>query len=128
MVAMNHTIIHFEIPANDLGMMKEFYSRVFGWKANDVPGMDYAVMHTVPTDEKGMLLEPGVNGGIYQRTSKVQVPINYIQVESVDDYMDRVTSEGGSILAPKQHIQGVGYIAWVSDPEGNPIGLITPQM
>jgi len=86
------------------------------------------VMHTVPTDEKGMLLEPGVNGGIYQSTSKVQVPINYIQVESVDDYMDRVTSEGGSILAPKQHIQGVGYIAWVSDPEGNPIGLITPQM
>jgi len=75
-----------------------------------------------------MLLEPGVNGGIYQRTSKEQVPINYIRVESVDDYMDRVTSEGGRILAPKQHIQGVGYIAWVSDPEGNPIGLITPQM
>lgn len=128
MVAMNHTIIHFEIPANDLSMMKDFYNKVFGWKVNDVPGMDYAVLHTVPTDEKGMLLEPGVNGGIYQRTSKEQVPLNYIHVESVDEYMERVTSEGGKILAPKQHVQGVGYIAWVSDPEGNPIGLITPEM
>lgn len=105
---MNHTIIHFEIPANDLVMMKEFYSRVFGWKANDVPGMEYAVVHTVPTDEKGMLLEPGVNGGIYQRTSKVQVPINYIQVESVDDYMDRVTSEGVVSLRRSSTSRGSG--------------------
>jgi hypothetical protein len=47
---MNHTIIHFEIPANDLSLMKDFYSKVFGWTVNDVPGMDYAVLHTVPTD------------------------------------------------------------------------------
>ena len=82
---------------------------MFGWTVNDVPGMDYAVLHTVPTDENGMLLEPGVNGGIYQRTSKEQVPINYIRVESVDDYIDRVTSEGGRILEPKQHIRGRLY-------------------
>jgi predicted enzyme related to lactoylglutathione lyase len=28
---MDHTIIHFEIPANDLEKLKEFYEEIFGW-------------------------------------------------------------------------------------------------
>ncbi len=125
---MNHTIIHFEIPADDPALMKEFYSKVFGWKVTDIPAMSYIMLHTVPTDEKGMLKEPGVNGGMYQRTAKEQVPINYISVESVEEYMEKATSWGGKVIAPKQHIPHVGFIAWIADPEGNPIGLITPEM
>jgi predicted enzyme related to lactoylglutathione lyase len=72
--------VHFEIPADDLQKMKDFYHDVFGWKFMDVLGMNYTVVHTVPTDDDGMLLEPGVNGGMLKRTMPQQVPINYIQV------------------------------------------------
>ena len=28
---MDHTIMHFEIPANDVEKLKAFYEKVFGW-------------------------------------------------------------------------------------------------
>ena len=124
---MRHTIVHFEIPANDLEKMKKFYVSVFGWNIVDIPQMGYVMFHTVPTDEKGMLKEPGLNGGMYQRTDQAQVPINYVQVESVDDYLEKVVMNGGKVLMSKQHIPTVGYTAWIADPEGNPLGLMQPE-
>jgi uncharacterized protein len=125
---MEHTIVHFEIPADDLEKMKEFYSKVFGWKLMDVPELSYVMIHTVETDEKGMLKGAGVNGGMYKRTERTQVPINYVWVESVDDYVAKIESSGGSVLAPKTHIPTIGFTAWIADPEGNPLGLIQPDM
>ena len=29
---MDHTIVHFEIPAADVGKLKAFYEGLFGWK------------------------------------------------------------------------------------------------
>ncbi|MDW5561588.1 MAG: VOC family protein [Methanomassiliicoccus sp.] len=125
---MNHTIIHFEIPADDLGRMRGFYRNVFGWKFTEVPEMEYTTIQTVPTDERGMLKEPGVNGGIYQRKERTQVPLNYISVDSVDEFIDRAVSNGGSVRSPKMHIPHVGDVAVIADPEGNALGIIRPEM
>lgn len=108
--------------------MKEFYANVFGWKLLDIPQMKYVMLQTVPTDEKGMLKEPGINGGMYKRTSKDQIPVNYVQVESVDDFIERVLKNGGEVLAPKQYVPTVGDTAWIADPEGNPLGLLRPEI
>jgi uncharacterized protein len=125
---LNHTIVFFEIPADDVAKMKDFYKAVFDWKAIDVPGqdMEYTIFHTVPTDEKGMLKEPGVNGGLYKRKDATQVPINYIQVESIEDYLDKAVKNGGKVLMAKMVVPGMGFVAWIADPEGNPLGLIQP--
>jgi predicted enzyme related to lactoylglutathione lyase len=125
---MSHTIIHFELPADDVDKMKAFYGNVFGWKFVGVTDMDHTVIQTVPTDEKGMLKEPGVNGGMYQRTAKGQVPLNYISVESVDEFIDRALKNGGRVITPKTPIPRVGDIAVLADPEGNPLGIIRPEM
>ena len=63
-----HTIIHFEIPAEDLEKLRNFYSELFGWKIEKTPGpIDYYMINTVTADEKGMLLRPGVNGGMMKK-------------------------------------------------------------
>jgi uncharacterized protein len=124
---VSHTIIHFEIPADDVEKMKDFYKEVFDWKFIFRPDMNYYVFRTVPTDEKGMLMEPGVNGGLYKRTGPNQVPINYIRVESIDEYVDKVVKNGGRVIAPKVDVPRAGIIVWVADPEGNPLGLIEPN-
>jgi predicted enzyme related to lactoylglutathione lyase len=125
---MSHTVIHFEIPADDLEKMKAFYQNVFDWKYTEVPEMQYTTIQTVATDAKGMLREPGVNGGIYKRTEGSQVPLNYIAVESVDDFIDKAVKNGGRVRAPKMHLPGVGDVAVIEDPEGNPQGIIRPEM
>jgi predicted enzyme related to lactoylglutathione lyase len=121
---LDHTVIHFEIPANYVEKIKTFYTSLFGWKIEKVPGgMEYYVITTVPVDEKGNLLRPGVNGGLYKKDQPQQQPVNYIYVESVDEYSKKVESLGGKIVVPKTEVQGMGWFALAQDPEGNTFGI-----
>jgi predicted enzyme related to lactoylglutathione lyase len=120
---VDHTIIHFEIPANDVEKIKKFYADLFGWKIEKLPTMEYYSVTTVPMDEKGNLLRPGVNGGLYKREQPMQQPVNYIYVESVDEYAKKVTALGGKIVVPKMEVQGMGWFALAQDPEGNTFGI-----
>jgi predicted enzyme related to lactoylglutathione lyase len=128
---MDHTIVHFEIPATDVEKLKAFYEGLFGWKIFKVPmeGMEYWLIYTVPTDEKGMLLKPGVNGGMFQKQAQQEglKPVNYITIENIDESFEKVGKLGGKILMPKQHVPTVGWVALVVDPEGNQIGLLQPE-
>ena len=121
---MDHTIVHFEIPAENLEKLKKFYSDLFGWKIEKMPGgMEYYGIQTVPVDEKGMPMRPGVNGGMMKRERPEHKPVNYISVESVDEYSKKVVQLGGQIIVPKMEIPGMGWWALASDPDGNQIGL-----
>ena len=123
-ILLDHTIVHFEIPADNLEKMKKFYSDLFGWKFEKFPGpTDYWSVMTVPVDEKGMPMRPGVNGGLMKRQSPDHKPVNYISVESVDEYSKKVVELGGQIVSPKMEIPGMGWWALALDPEGNQIGL-----
>jgi predicted enzyme related to lactoylglutathione lyase len=128
---MDHTIVHFEIPASDVGKLKTFYEGLFGWKIIKTPmeGMEYWLIHTVPTDEKGMLLRPGVNGGLVQKQLQQEdvKQVNYITIESIDNYLKKVEKLGGKILVPKQQVPTVGWVAVAEDPEGNQFGLLQPE-
>ena len=85
---MDHTIVHFEIPASNVGKLKTFYEGLFGWKIVKTPmeGMEYWLIHTVPTDDKGMSLRPGVNGGLFQKQPQQEGMIGFLPagVEAVD--------------------------------------------
>ena len=129
---MDHIIVHFEIPADNVEELSKFYSKLFDWKIihSPVEGMDYWVIQTVPTDNKGMLQRPGVNGGMFpkQPDQKELNPVNYIIIENMDQYIEKVTKLGGKILMPKQQVPTVGYIALATDPEGNQFALLQPEM
>ena len=45
-------IVHFEIYADDPEKLGKFYSTLFDWSIEPVPGMDYRMVKTVETDEK----------------------------------------------------------------------------
>jgi len=124
---MDHTLIHFEIPANDVEKLKKFYEEVFGWKIIQSPGpIDYWVIQTVPTDSEGMLQRPGVNGGMYQKLQQTEKPLNYFSVESITDFLKKIQNLGGKVLSPKQEVPDVGWVAAATDPEGNQFALIEP--
>ncbi len=124
---MDHTIVHFEIPANDIDKLKAFYEQVFGWKIIPTAGpIDYWIIQTVPVDNNGMLLRSGVNGGMYRRQEPTNKPINYFAVESINDFLAKIVKLGGKILQPKEEVPNVGWIAAAEDPEGNQFALIQP--
>ncbi len=124
---MDHTIMHFEIPANDVEKLKAFYEKVFGWNIVLADGpVEYWVIQTVPVDPNGMLLRAGVNGGMYKKQIPDSKPINYYSVESISDFLDKIVKSGGKITQPKQEVPEVGWIAAAEDPEGNQFALIQP--
>jgi predicted enzyme related to lactoylglutathione lyase len=122
---MDHTIVHFEIPADDVEKLRKFYSALFGWKIEKMPGpMEYFGIQTVPINEKGMPVRPGVNGGMMKKQNPEHKPVNYIAVESVDEYVKKIEALGGRVIVPKMEVPGIGW--WVSalDPEGNQFAIM----
>ncbi len=128
---LDHTVVHFEIPANNFKKLQKFYENVLGWKITKapMPNVEYYNITTVPVDEKGTTQRPGVNGGLYPRTPGMQSApqVNYISIENIDKYTAMVIKEGGKILVPKNVIPTVGWFAIVADPEGNAFGLLQPD-
>jgi predicted enzyme related to lactoylglutathione lyase len=119
-----HTIVHFEIPADDPDKLAGFYRELFGWKIEKMPGeAEYWSVETVTVDETGMPKEPGVNGGMMRRVVPQQMPINYISVDSVDEEIAHAQRLGATVVVQKMEIPGVGWFAQLLDPQGNPFAL-----
>ncbi len=112
-------ITHFDIPSDDPERAQKFYSEVFGWKFDKWDGpMEYWMVKT------GESNQPGINGGLARRMPGQICMTNTIEVPSLDDYTNKITSNGGQILIPKMPILGVGYFATCMDTEGNIFGMI----
>ncbi len=123
---MDHTIVHFEIPADDVAKVKKFYGDLFGWKMEKVPGfesMDYHMVTTVPVDENMKPVRRGVNGGIYKKQDQQSKFTYYVQVESADEYSKKIEELGGKITAPKMEIPNMGWVVFALDPEGNSFSI-----
>ncbi len=117
---MSHTVVHFEIPADQPERAVEFYRELFGWKVEHVSGpMDYWLVQTVPSDADGRPTEPGVNGGLMRRMMPGQTPVNYISVEDVDEFARKAEGLGAKVVVPKMPVPGMGWFAQLTDTEGN---------
>ena len=121
----NPTVVHFEIPADDVDRARKFYSTLFGWKIEkaevkkDGASMDYWMISTsgISNDKSSL------GGGIMKRQDPKQPNLNYIGVDSIDDYSTRVNELGGKVVMPKTEISGYGYFAVCMDTENNAFAL-----
>jgi uncharacterized protein len=121
---MDHTVVHFEIPADDPERAAQFYRDLFGWDIQHLGpagagSIDYWLVRTIPTDAQGMPTRPGVNGGLMRRMMPGQAPVNYIAVEKVDEYVRKAERLGAKVLVPKRPVPQMGWFAQLKDPEGN---------
>lgn len=124
-------VVHFEMPAQDKNRMADFYSKTFGWKTQMLgPDMgDYILVTTAETDENMMVKNPGqINGGFYIKSE--ELPVQHtsvvIQVENIDDSIQKVTDGGGKVLGKPQDIPGVGRFVYFEDTENNIAGMLQP--
>jgi predicted enzyme related to lactoylglutathione lyase len=123
---MDHTVVHFEIPADNPERATRFYRELFGWEIQkmDFPGgPEYWTVSTVPTDGKGQPARPGVNGGLIRRQHPGHPPVNYVSVESVDEYARKAKRLGAEEVMAKTPVKGMGWFAWLKDTEGNVFGI-----
>lgn len=121
---MSGGVVHFEIPADDVGRAQEFYRGAFGWELSGVPDVGYTMIRTTPTNDQGMPAKPGaINGGMFKREGPLTSPIITIAVDDIDQALETVGSLGGSTVLPKQAVMDMGFAAYFRDTEGNVVGL-----
>lgn len=123
------TIVHFEMPADDVERAKKFYTDLFGWKIEKWPGtsskdsssssMEYWIVST--TDDKGN--KAPIGGGLMKRQEQHQQITNFIDVNSVDEYSSKIEKLGGKVVVTKMAIPEMGYFAVCHDTENNSFGI-----
>jgi predicted enzyme related to lactoylglutathione lyase len=114
---MGKPVIHFEIGCRDIAKTSGFFSHLFGWN----------MQATGPAT----MINTGAESGIHGHISALghephHYTIFYVQVEDVQNYLDKAGSLGSKTLVPPVEIP-TGTFAWFADPEGNTIGLWKPK-
>ena len=114
--------VHFEILADEPEKAAVFYSDVFGWKITTWDGDEqgYWLANTGPDDEAG------IHGALMHRHFP-QAVINTVEVESLEETLEKVSSAGGKKIHGPEEIPGVGTHAYCEDPEGNLFGVMQPD-
>ena len=129
-------VVHFEMPAEDRTRMTNFYSGVFGWKAQQLgPEMgNYVIVKTTETGENGFPKNPGIiNGGLFDKTPDNKVTSVVIAVDDIREAMKAVEAAGGTILGGSfkagepDDIPGVGLYCAFLDTEGNRVSMLQPN-
>ncbi len=120
-------VVHFEIHAENPERAIAFYRDLFGWEFTSWGGpMEYWVIKTGPAESRG------IDGGMVRRRGPIdgQAVIAYvctIDVPAIDEYVQKITANGGQIALPKMPIPGVGWLAYGKDTEGNIFGIMQPD-
>jgi predicted enzyme related to lactoylglutathione lyase len=110
----------------------QFYQAVFGWQMQ-MFGEDmgnYVVATTTETGESGPKRPGAINGGFFPRKADwpAQYPSVVIAVQNIRDAMKRVSDAGGKVLGDPMDIPGVGQYVSFTDPEGNRVSMLQPNM
>ena len=107
-----------EFMAADVNGAANFYTRLFGWKTEAMPGMDYTLFKH---DGKTV-------GGLMGRKHDQAPPtwLAYVAVEDVDASARKAEQLGAKLCLPPTDIPTVGRIAIFQDPQGASLGLFQP--
>ena len=133
------TIVHFEVPSDNLERTKRFYTELFGWKMEKMQGMgqrEYWTFSTSSSDRGGGgnnsnggdgsgsgTEQRTISGGMMERQMPQEPIMVYIGVDSVTEYSNKVERLGGKVIKQKTEVPGYGWFAICTDTENNGFAL-----
>ena len=112
---MINTVCFFELPADDLDSLQDFYHQMFDWNFQKVPG-DFRYY-------KIDMGQESVKGGMTARQDPQHTPVNYVKVGSARESIAKAVKLGAKVIVPQKPVPGAGWFAVLLDPQGNRIGL-----
>jgi predicted enzyme related to lactoylglutathione lyase len=118
----NPSIVHFEIPADDVDRARKFYSNLFGWKIEKIEG-DIDLEYWMISQSGDISDKSTLRGGLMKRKDPEQPVLNYVGVPSIDEYSKKVNELGGKVVMPKTEVKGYGFFAVCTDTENNAFAL-----
>ncbi|WP_026927644.1 VOC family protein [Granulicoccus phenolivorans] len=119
-------VVHFELHASQPQVLIDFYTKLLGWEFAQFGDNPYWAIITGTTGD-------GINGGLAQRQGdppEPGSPLNaatiVVPVDNVDESYAAALADGAAEAIPPADVPGVGRLAYIQDPDGNVVGLLTP--
>ncbi len=120
-----NSVGYFEIQADEPSRAVRFYSGVFGWKFEQVPGLPVEYWR-IETD--------GISGGLLKRPALPPPPqsgtnafVCSMQVVDFDATAAAILKAGGIVALPKFAVPGVCWQGYFLDMDGNTFGVFQPD-
>ena len=117
-------VVHFEIHATEPERAARFYRELLGWEITRWEGpMEYWLVRTGDG--------PGIDGGLLRRQGGAPSPgqavnayVCTVDVTDLDDALTRGARLGATVSVPRMAVPGLGWLAYITDPEGNILGMM----
>ena len=83
----NHKVEYFEIPADNIDNLKNFYSSLFAWQFEKGEKQGY-----------WMVKNAGISGALMQKENLQQISTQFVSVESIEDYINKAKQLGARVV------------------------------
>jgi predicted enzyme related to lactoylglutathione lyase len=113
-----HPVVHLELRTGNLAWACAFYTRLFGWRAENV---EFGARSYV-----ALRLGKGIEGGIVEHDAEHALWLPYVEVADVAETTYRARLLGASVpLRPREG--PAGWRSIVATPAGGEIALWQPK-
>lgn len=116
---MANPFVHIELQTKDIPKAKEFYSRLFDWKLDDIPMPGGDMLYTM------INVGEGTGGGMFANMDP-QVPphwLAYVGVDDIEASTQKARDLGASVLQDVMKIGDYGWLSVIKDPTGAVIAM-----
>jgi uncharacterized protein len=122
---MANPFVHVELHTSDTEKAKAFYSRLFGWKLQDVPMPGPSSSSTYTMIDVG----EGTGGGIMKAEPPGSPPRwqAYVGVDNVAQTTRNARELGAKVMMDKTEVGDFGWMSVIVDPTGATIALWEPK-
>ena len=112
---MANPFVHVELVTSDVAEAKKFYTALFDWQLEDVPGMDYTLIKVGEGTGGGMMKNPMPDSPSFW--------LAYVLVADAAAATEKAKSLGAKVCKEVTEIPGIGWFSVITDPTGATLAL-----
>src|SRR6266568_4630600 len=105
---------HVELNTNDVNKAKTFYTKLFDWKLEDVPG-DYTMIKVGEGTGGGLMKNPIPGAPSFW--------LSYVLVDDIEAATKKAKSLGATVMKDVTEVMNMGWLSIIVDPTGAMLGL-----
>jgi predicted enzyme related to lactoylglutathione lyase len=117
--AMPNPFCHVELNTTDVKKAKDFYSKLFNWKLEDMPDGSYTMIGVGEGTGGGMMKNPIPGAPSFW--------LAYVLVDDIQASTKKAKSLAASVMKDVTEIPGYGSFSVLADPTGAHFALWKPK-
>jgi len=110
---------HVELNTTDVKKAKDFYTKLFDWKLEDMPGADYTMIRVGDGTGGGMMKNPVPGAPSFW--------LAYVLVDDIQASTKKAKSIGANVMKDVTEIPEFGWFSVLADPTGAHFALWKPK-